>query len=44
MPVFVDVAPLQTVSLSSQVFHITDEPLKIPFKVKNYFPNKAAEE
>ncbi|MGA7159622.1 MAG: PIG-L family deacetylase [Bacteroidota bacterium] len=40
--VFVDVAPLQTLSLTSQVFHVTDEPLKIPFNVKNYFPNKAA--
>ncbi len=42
IPVFADVAPLQTISLSSQVFRITDEPLKIPFAVKNYFPNKAA--
>ena len=42
IPVFVEVAPLQTLSLSSQVFRITDAPLKIPFKVKNYFPNKAA--
>ena len=42
IPVFVDVAPLQTISLSSQIFRITDEPLKIPFAVKNYFPNKAA--
>ena len=42
IPVFADVAPLQTISLSSQVFRITDEPLKIPFSVKNYFPNKAA--
>ena len=42
IPVFADVAPLQTVSLSSQIFRITDEPLKIPFAVKNYFPNKAA--
>ena len=40
--VFADVAPLQTISLASQVFRITDEPLKIPFAVKNYFPNKAA--
>ncbi len=42
IPVFVEVAPLQTLSLSSQVFRITDAPLKIPFKIKNYFPNKAA--
>ncbi len=42
IPVFADVGPLQALSLSSQVFRITDEPLKIPFKVKNYFPNKAA--
>ena len=42
IPVFADVAPLQTISLASQVFRITDEPLKIPFAVKNYFPNKAA--
>ena len=42
IPVFADVAPLQTISLSSQIFRITDEPLKIPFSVKNYFPNKAA--
>ena len=42
IPVFADVAPLQTISLSSQVFRVTDEPLKIPFAVKNYFPNKAA--
>jgi hypothetical protein len=42
IPVFVDVAPLQTISLSSPIFRITDEPLKIPFAVKNYFPNKAA--
>ncbi len=42
IPVFADVAPLQTLSLSSEVFRVTDEPLKIPFSVKNYFPNKAA--
>ena len=42
IPVFADVAPFQTISLSSQVFRVTDEPLKIPFAVKNYFPNKAA--
>ena len=42
IPVFMDVAPLQTLSLASQVFRITDEPLKIPFSVKNYFPKKAA--
>jgi len=42
IPVFADVAPLQTITLASQVFRITDEPLKIPFSVKNYFPNKSA--
>ena len=42
IPVFGDVAPLQTISLASQIFRITDEPLKIPFSVRNYFPNKAA--
>jgi LmbE family N-acetylglucosaminyl deacetylase len=42
IPLFVDVAPLQTISLPSPVFRITDEPIRIPFAVKNYFPKKAA--
>jgi LmbE family N-acetylglucosaminyl deacetylase len=42
VPVFLDVAPLQAISLPSRVFRITDEPLKIPFAVQNYFPKKAA--
>jgi len=42
LPVFLDVAPLQAISLPSQIFRITDEPLKIPFAVQNYFPKKAA--
>jgi hypothetical protein len=42
VPVFLDVAPLQTISLPSRIFRITDEPLKIPFAVENYFSKKAA--
>jgi len=41
-PVFIDIAPAQTISLSSAVYRIEDEPLKIPYLVKNYFPNKSA--
>ncbi len=42
IPVFADVAPFQTIALSSQIYRVTEEPLTIPFSVKNYFPNKAA--
>lgn len=42
IPVYFDTAPLQTISLASTVFRITDEPLKIPFTVTNYFTKQAA--
>ncbi len=42
VPVFLDVAPNQAVFLSSPTFRVAEEPIKIPFQVKNYFPNKSA--
>ena len=42
VPVFFDVAPRQAVFLSSPTYRVTEEPAKVPFLVKNYFPNKSA--
>lgn len=42
IPISVNVAPAQTISLPSSVYHITGDPLKIPFTVMNYYPNKSA--
>ncbi len=42
VPVFLDVAPNQAIFLSSPTCRVAEDPVKIPFQVKNYFPNKSA--